>query len=179
MNKSETIYNKLKEQYTDEEIADAMLIPQDMTAEEQQKSNEAFRALRFKLLKEQTAEQCIYSELLRFKFLMEDYINNEPYQPTKSFGQQLEVYLKILNRTKKKLSEDLAVHYSRLSRIINDKEIPNIELLYRLEKHSGNIIPAVYWWKLVAKKQAYLIQQDSETRNREAEKVRDAVEYVE
>ena len=177
MKKYEKIYKKLRKQYTDEEIADSMLIPQDMTKEERKKSDEEIRAFRFKLLRERTEDQRLYSELLRFKYVMEDYINKEPFAVEKSFGNHVEEYVRILNRTKKSLSEDLGVHYTRLSRIINNREEPNIEIMYRLEKHSGNLIPALYWWKLVAKKQEYIIKQDLEMRKKEGSKVKNGIEY--
>ncbi len=175
MKKYEKIYKELRKKYTDEEIADSMLIPQDMTEEELKESNEELKKFRFKLLRERTEEQRIYSELLRFKFLMEDYIQKEPYSAEESFGKHIEEYVRILNRTKKRLSEDLDIHYTRLSRIINDREEPNVELMYRLEMHSGNIIPALYWWKLVSKKQEYIIKQDLKTRKREGKKVKNAI----
>ncbi|MGH1334889.1 MAG: hypothetical protein ACRBFS_02100 [Aureispira sp.] len=65
------------------------------------------------------------------------------YISEKSFEKHLEEYVHILKRTKKKLSEDLDIHYTRLSRIINDREEPNIELTYRLEVHSGNLVPFI------------------------------------
>jgi plasmid maintenance system antidote protein VapI len=176
MKKYEKIYKKLRKEMTDEEIVDSMLIPQDMTEEEKKKSNEEIRAFRFKLMRERTEEQRIYSELLRFKFLLENYINNEPFSESKSFGKNIEEYVRILNRTKKSLSVDLDVHYTRLSRLINDREEPNIELMYRLEKHSGNIIPAIYWWKLVSKKQEHIIKKDLRTRKKEGAKVKNAIE---
>ena len=171
MKKFEKIYKELRQKYTDEEIAESMLIPQDLTAEETQNANEELLAFRLKLLNEQTEEQRLYSDLLRFKYLMEDYIKSHPFHESKTFGKHLEEYVHILKRTKKRLSEDLAIHYTRLSRIINDKEEPNIELIYRLEKHSANLIPALYWWKLVTKKQEYFIKQDTQTRQKEGAKV--------
>jgi len=176
MKKYEKIYKELRKEMTDEEIVDSMLIPQDMTEEEKRKSNEEIRAFRFKLLRERTEEQRIYSDLLRFKFLLENYINKEPFTEEKSFGKSIEEYVRILNRTKKSLSEDLDIHYTRLSRLINDREKPNIELMYRLEKHSGNLIPAIYWWKLVAKKQEHIIKQDLKTRKKEGAKVKNGIE---
>jgi len=115
---------------------------------------------------------------MRLKILMEDYIRQEPFTEEKSFGKYLEEYARILKTTKKKLSEDLAVHYTRLSRIINDHEDPNIELVYRLEKHSGKLISALKWWKLVVKKQEYEIKIDDETREREGAKVKNAMTFV-
>ncbi|MGK0365807.1 MAG: plasmid maintenance system antidote protein VapI [Saprospiraceae bacterium] len=177
MKKFEKVYHELSKQYTDEEIAESMLIPKDLTPEEQKKADEELLAFRFKILKEQTEEERIYSDLLRFKYLMEDYIKEKIFDADKTLGKHLEEYIRILNRTKKRLSEDLGVHYTRLSRIINDREEPNIEFIYRLEKHSSNLIPALYWWKLVTKKQEFNIKQDEETRQKEAAKVKNAIRF--
>ncbi len=177
MKKYEKFYKELRKKYTDQEIAESMLIPEDLTPQEQDKAKEALLAFRFKLLKEQTEEKRIYSDLLRFKYLMEDYIKENLFDPDKSFGKHLEEYVRILKRTKKRLSEDLGIHYTRLSRIINDREEPNIELMYRLEKHSANLIPALYWWKLVTKKQEYIIREDKKTRKKEGAKVKNPIKF--
>ncbi|WP_231512833.1 hypothetical protein [Aureispira sp. CCB-QB1] len=177
MREYEKIYKELRKKFSDEEIAESMLIPADLTEEEKEKATEKLLAFRFKLLQEQSEKERIYSDLLRFKYQMEDYIENSIYIDGKSFGKHLEEYTRILNRTKKKLSEDLDIHYTRLSQIINDKKEPNIELTYRLEKHSGNLIPAVYWWKLIIKKQEASIKKDNKTRKIEASKVSNAMKF--
>jgi plasmid maintenance system antidote protein VapI len=177
MKKFEKIYKTLRKKYSDEEIADSMLIPKDLSPEELSQVNEELLAFRYKLLSEQTEEKRIYTDLLRFKYLMEDYLKENIYLDNKSFGKHVAEYVRILNRTKKSLSEDLDIHYTRLSRIINDREEPNIELMYRLEKHSANLIPALYWWKLITKKQEHIIKQDKKTRKREASKVKNGVEF--
>jgi len=177
MKRFEKIYKQLRKKYTDEEIAESMLIPQDLTPEEKKKADEELLAFRFKMLKEQTEDKRIYSDLLRFKYLMEDYIKEKIFDEDKTFGKHLEEYVRILKRTKKRLSEDLDIHYTRLSRIINDREEPNIELMYRLEKHSANLIPALYWWKLVTKKQEHIIKEDKKTRKKEASKVKNAIKF--
>lgn len=177
MKKYEAIYEKLRKKYTDEEIADSMLIPADLTEEERKKADEELRAFRFKLLSERTEEQRVYSDLLRMRYQLERYIQEREFVEEKSFGKQLEEYARILKRTKKQLSEDLNIHYTRFSRIINDREEPNIELTYRLDKHSGGLIPALIWWKLMIKKQEYFIRQDENSRKEEAAKVRNAVKF--
>ena len=177
MKKHEKIYKRLRKTYSDEEIADSMLIPADLTEAEKKKANKELMEFRLKLIREQTDEQRIFSELMRFKYLMEDYVNKETYTEEKNFGKQLEEYVRILKRTKKKISEDLGVHYTRLSRIINGREEPNIELTFRLEKHSGELIPALLWWKLITKKQEYYIKIDKQTRKKEGAKVKNAIEF--
>ncbi len=176
MKKYEKLYKELRKKYTDEEIADSMMIPEDLTEEEMEKANEELRELRFKLLRETTEEQRVFSDVMRFRIQMEDYIKSSEFSKEKSFGKHLEEYARILKRTKKELSEDLDVHYTRLSRIINDREEPNTELTYRLEKHSGKLIPALIWWKLIVKKQEYFLKRDNDTRQREASKVKNAIE---
>ena len=175
MKKYEDIYKELRKQYTDEEIAESMLIPADLTDEELRRAEEEIREFRFKLLSERTEDQRIFSDLMRFRFQLEHYINEEDYSTEKSFGKQLEEYIRILKRTKKELSEELDIHYTKLSRIINDREDPNIELTYRLEEHSGRLISAIIWWRLIIKKQEYEIRKDKETRNKEASRVKNSV----
>lgn len=170
------LYKKLRKKYTVEEIAESMLIPQEMTKEEKEKADEELIAFRFKLLRERTPEQRIFSDLMRFRFQIEEYIKNEPYSDDHSFGKFLSEYLRIIDRTKKRLAEELKVHYTRLSRISNDKEDPNIELIYRLEKHSGNLVPAIFWWKLIAKKQEDQIRKNSILRKKEAAKVESVIQ---
>jgi len=177
MKKYEALYQQLREKYTDEEIASSMLIPEDLSEEERKKADEDLRAFRFKLLSERTEEQRLYSDLLRMRYQLESYIKENSFMEEKSFGKQLEEYARILKRTKKDLSEDLSIHYTRFSRIINDREEPNIELTYRLEQHSGGLIPALLWWKLIIKKQEYFLQQDQKSRNEEVAKVRNAVRF--
>lgn len=50
---------------------------------------------------------------------------------------------------KKKMSEELDVHLTRLSWTINNYETPDIEFIYRLGEHSGALIPTLTWLKLL------------------------------
>ena len=168
---------ELREKYSDEEIAEYMLIPQQMTKEEKKESDEVLRAFRFNLLREKNIEQRIFSDLMRLRFQIEDYLKQKDFSEEKTFGKFLTEYVRIIDRTKKRFSEELKIHYSRLSRVINDKEEPNIELIYRLEKHSSNLVPAILWWKLVSKKQEYLIQKNKTLRSEEAAKVESVISF--
>lgn len=71
MKKYEALYQQLRKKYTDEEIASSMLIPADLSEEEQKKADEELRAFRFKLLSERTEEQRVYSDLLRMQYQLE------------------------------------------------------------------------------------------------------------
>lgn len=87
MKKYEALYEKLRKKYTDDEIADAMLIPEDLTEEERKEAEKALRAFRFKLLSERTEEQRVYSDLLRMRYQLERYIKESEFAKEKSFDK--------------------------------------------------------------------------------------------
>jgi len=70
----EDIYEELRKKYADEEIAEAMMIPADLTSEEQGWASKEMLAFRAKLLGQQTEADRIDSDLLRLRFLIENYI---------------------------------------------------------------------------------------------------------
>lgn len=173
--KYEEIYQKLKAKYTDEEIVDAMLIPADLSNQEEQDLAAEMKEIRMQKLREMTEEEQILSDVMRLRFQIEAYVNESGFSFQKTFGKYLEEYIHCLRKTRRAIAEDLSLHYTKLSRIINDREEPNVELAYRLEKHSGYLISAGLWWKLIIKKQAFIIPRDEETRRAEQEKVKNAL----
>jgi plasmid maintenance system antidote protein VapI len=173
--KYEDVYQKLKAKYTDEEIADSMLIPADLTEREKREMAEAMKVIRLQKFREMTEEDQILSDVMRLRFQMEAYLKQGGFSFQRTFGKYLEEYIRILKKTRKEIAEDLSLHYTKLSRIINDREEPNIELTYRLEKHSGHLLSAELWWKLMVKKQEFIISRDEETRKTEQEKVKNAL----
>lgn len=170
--KYEEIYQRLKEKYTDEEIVESMLIPADLSDKEKKELAKEMKEIRMQKLRETTEEDRILSDVMRLRFQMESYVKKSGFSFEKTFGKFLEEYIRILKKTRREIANDLSIHYTKLSRIINDKEEPNVELTYRLEKHSGNLIKAKLWWKLMIKKQEFIISQDEETRKVEQGKVK-------
>lgn len=177
MKKYEKIYQELRKRMSDKEIAESMLLPEDLTNDEKNQLHEEMRAFRFKILREQTEAQRVQSDLMRLRFQMKEYVKDHTYSEDRSFNYFLSEYVRILNRTKKTLSEELNIHYTKLSRIFSGKDEPNVKLMYRLEEHSGKLIPSLLWWKLVIKKQEYFIKKDTETRKAEAAKVKNAMKF--
>ena len=169
------IYKKMREKYTDEEIAESAMIPADLSEEELKQSNEEIRAYRMKKLNEMTDEDRILSDVMRLRFEIERYIAGSAFSFDKTFGRFLAEYQRAIRKSQNELSDDLSVHYTKLSRILNDKEEPNVELVYRLEKHSANLIKAELWWKLMIKKHEFIILKDDETRKVEYEKVKNSI----
>lgn len=177
MNKYEKIYQQLREEFSDEEIAAGYIFPDDLDQKEKEEIEREFKKLRLKALRERTEEQRLLSELMRMKLLMRDYFERGGFEDEFSFSKQLEQYIKILGRNQKEFAAEIDLHPTKLSRLLNDRENPNVELTYRLEIHGGNIIPAIYWWKLHAKRIEEDVRTDKESRKIESEKVRNQLRF--
>jgi len=162
------LFEEMKKKYTLEEIAESMLFPgKEPTPEE----HAEFVKFRMELLKKTTPEQKMNGRLFALKYDIKECIERET---DTTFADILQKYLDITNKKQKDLADDLSINPSTLSRILNGKESIGKSLAYRLEKHSGKMIPAIYWWKLAQKE----IEQDILTnvvdREREAKKVKNA-----
>jgi plasmid maintenance system antidote protein VapI len=177
MKKSEKVYEQLKKKLTDEEIVERYVIPREISEAERQVVEEEFRSIRMNMLKERSEQQRLLSELMRIKLLIKDYLKASQYDEAFSFANQLQAYIKTIDRPKKVFAEEIDIHPTRLSRILSGKESPNIELVYRLEKHCGQLIPAIYWWKLHAKQLEHLIQKDEQKRLEESHKVKNHLKF--
>jgi len=177
MKKYEKIYKELSKQFSDEEIVERYVIPEDISEAEKESLELEFKKLRLKSLKTRSEEQRILGELMRMKLLMKDYLVKSYYDEDFSFSNQLEQYIKILDRSKKDFANEIGLHPTKLSRLLNDRENPNIELMYRLEKHCGNVIPAIYWWKLHSKKLENVIKTDEKKRKNEGRKVKNSLKF--
>ena len=175
MKKYEKFYQELRKTMTDEEIVEVALIPQDLTKEETKAANEEMRKIRLEMIANMTDEEKLIGEVMRLRFQIANYVKKGDFNPEQTFGKYLGEYIRLLDRNRRTISDELAVHYTKLSRLINDKEEPNIELAYRLEAHSGEMIPAILWWKLVIKKQEHLITKDTKKRKAEAKKVKNSL----
>lgn len=171
------VFEKLEERLSEEEIAESYVIPAELAKEEEEKVLSEFRRMRLLQLGKRTEEDLVYSDLMSLRIMIQEYLKRGEYGADKSFGSYLREYIRIVRRTKKEFSEDISIHNTRLSRILNEREEPNIELAYRLEEHSGHLIPALIWWKLIMKKQEYLIKQDREKRKEEGLKVKNALKF--
>lgn len=128
-------------------------------------------------LREMSDQQRLYADLLRLKFQMEDYVAEGAYSEAFSFGSFLQQYLKILNKKHKEFAAEIDLHTTKLSRLLNGWEDPNVQVAYRLEKHSGGIIPAILWWKLLVKKLVHSIRADSETKRQEEARVTNELSF--
>ena len=172
MKKSEKIYKELSEKYTDEEIAESFVFNEDLNPEEQKKVDEEFRRIRMERLKNMSESDILTANLIKIKLRIKDYFKRSKFEEKFSFSNQLKEYIKITKRSNKEIAENLNIHQTKLSRVINGKENPNVELMYRLEEHSGVELPAFYWWRLYSKELEHKIRTDLEKKLEEAKKVK-------
>lgn len=175
--KKEPTYDDLRKTLSDEEIAESYVLRSTMPDEVREKADEEFRRLRFEQLKNRSDEQILRGELMRMKLLMKDYFKQSSFIESYSFSNQLKQYIDLLKKTRTDFAADIDIHKTKLSRILNDKENPNIELMYRLEHHSGDMIPATYWYKLHSKKLEEDIKMDDKKRTEEHKRVKNKLTF--
>lgn len=175
--KNEPTYEKLSKSLTDEEIAQSYVLRSKMTEEEKLHADAEFKKLRLEKLASMSDEQILQSELIRMKLLMKDYIEQSEFLASFSFANQLKKYIELLRLSHAQFARDIDIHRTKLSRIINSKENPNIELMYRLEIHSGAMIPATYWYRLYTKQIEEEIKTNQERRAIESEKVKNELNF--
>ena len=175
MKNNQKIYKDLKKKYSKKELAENFYVSKQMTPKEKKQSNKEIWNLRKESLEELSPEDKIYSGLLRLKYQIKNYTDKSFYDESKSVATYLREYMSILNKKQKDLSIDLAIHKTRLSRILNNREKISLQLAYRLEIHSGDLIPAILWWKLVQKKVEKEIREDKKERKKEKRNVKNIV----
>jgi len=175
--KKEPTYKDLRKKYSDEEIVDSFVLRSSMTDEERASADAEFRRLRLEQLKNMSDKQILKGELMRMKLLQSDYFKQPSYSVAYSFEQQLKNYIDLVKKSKKSIAEDLDIHPTKLSRILNAKENPNIDLMYRLERHSGNMIPTTHWYRLFTRKVEHDIIQNTKHRQEQYDKVKNTLSF--
>lgn len=167
----EKTYQKLRKELSDEEIAEAYVFPEDLDEKEKAEAEDDFRELRWKALKERTEEQRLFGELMQMRLLMRDYFERDSFEDEFSFSNQLGQYIRVLGRSQKEFATEIGLHPTKLSRLLNNREHPNVELTYRLDVHSGHVIPALYWWRLHARSIEEDVRTNELKKKQESKKV--------
>lgn len=176
MESNQKIYQKLKEQYSAEELAESVMIPEALTEAEEKEASVAFLEWRLAKRQQMSAQEKILSGLLSIKYQIKSYVEVSAFDQEKSLAHFLNKYLDVVNRNQKTLAEEIDIHPSRLNRIIKGKEKIGKSIAYRLETHSGELIPAIYWWKLMQKEVEQEILTEQEERDLEKKHVK-AIAY--
>ncbi|CAH1000960.1 hypothetical protein LEM8419_01971 [Neolewinella maritima] len=172
MQHKDKLYRELSEQYSEEELAESFVFSSELTdPEEQREAHAEFLKLRLAARENMDEGAQLRSKLYAFKLSLQDYFQTKKFVQEFSFGQQAKRYIAITNRSNSEIASNLDIHKARLSRIVNGKEHPNTELMYRLERHSGGEIPAYYWWRLLARELEYKLRTDHRKKQEEADRV--------
>ena len=171
MKKNKEIYKELSKKYSDEELVEGFVFNETLGDKEQKEAEAEFRRLRAERLKNMSSQEILVSKILQMKYLLRAYFKSDKYDPNFSFANQLKRYIEITNKNNKEIAENLDIHPTKLSRILNEKENPNIELMYRLEVHSDGEIPSHYWWRIYSRQYENKIKKDMEKKIDEAKKV--------
>lgn len=162
-----------------EELVEAAIFPVEMSEEERTVAIQEMKELRLKRMASLSVEEKTYANLVQLRIQMERYLMAETLsQDEKSFGHFLQVYQSIVGRNQRELAQDLGLHHTKLNRLLHDHDTPNLAFIYRLEKHSGNMIPALLWWKIGIKKTELLIVSDKKTKVLEGKKVRNELHFT-
>ena len=162
---------KLIQQYTPEEIADALVVPVKLTIKQQKEADLELIRARKQSQSELTEEQKRYAALLQLRFQLEDYLKEDRYDPTLTFGHYLELYLKLSHKKNKEFASEIQIHETLLSHLIKNRREPNYSIMIRLELHSNKIIPAIDWYRLAEKQREHQIKTDKSLRIRESKYV--------
>jgi len=170
-------YKKLLKQYTPEELAESFVFPVKYTAKQQKQADLDLAAARKISQANMTEDQKIKLSLYQLRFQLEDYLK-EAYNPALNFGHFLERYLKILNKKNKEFAKEIQIHETLLSHLISNRREPNDSIIIRLELHSNNIIPAIFWYKLAEKEKEHQIRTDNSLRERESPFVNHSLQPV-
>lgn len=171
-------YKVALQHLSDAELAEAYVFPSNLSEEERHAANLEIREVRLQKLREMTAQQRLHSELLRLKFQMEDYFQRDTYDEMHSFPVYLKAYITILNKKQKDFAEEVDLHQTKLNQLLTGKTAANFSLFYRLEKHSGGILKANYWWKLCAKKIEFDLKTNNADRQKEGARVKNELVFA-
>lgn len=161
-----------------EELVEAAIFPVEMSEEEKLAVALEMKELRLKRMTSLSVEEKTYANLVQLRIQMERYLMAEAsLQDERPFGYFLKTYQTIIDRNQRELAQDLGLHHTKLNRLLHDHDTPNLAFIYRLEKHSGNMIPALLWWKIAMKRTELLIVSDKKTKVIEGKKVRNELHF--
>jgi len=157
---------------TPRELAEASIIPSDIPAKEIGTADADFSAFRRERLARMTPQEQLLSRLLQLRYAMEDYIALGEPDSKLPFGFFLSEYLFALRQSNTAFSADISIHPTKLSRLLNNRDMPNEKLLIRLELHSKNFIPAITWYRVLEKQKESRLLEAKDLRRSEKKHVK-------
>lgn len=168
-------YESLSKQYDDDELAESFVFPSQLEGEEKEAAHTEFLKLRMELLKNMTSEEIMFGELTRMKLLQNDYFKSDSYDTGMSFTAQLKDYMRITRKSQAELCTDIGIEKTKLSKLVNGKIRPNAELMFRLEKHSQNTVPALNWYRVYLKDLEQELKENTELKQAQYKFVKSSI----
>ena len=168
-------YEVLSKQYSDKELAESFVFPSSLNDKERREAHAEFLKIRQAQLNAMSDEELMYGALLRMKYLINDYLDQDDYDERYSYANQLREYIKITRRSQKVLSDELGIDKTKLSKLLKEKINPSIELCFRLEKHSDTILSARLWYRLYLKQLEQELVKKDKVRRDEYEQVKGSI----
>lgn len=158
---------KSRAKYTPGELAEAYVYPVTLTPAQKKEADRQLKAARAKAQSEMTAEDKLTSDILQLRFRLEDYLNNEKFDPKLKFSYFLKAYVQLLNKKRKVFAREINIDETELSQLINDHRYPSENIIIRLELHSNKAIPAIAWYKLIEREREHYIITNKTIRKQE------------
>jgi len=162
--------NSLK--HTDEELAEAIIFPVKLTTSQKEEAARQLAIARKATQKTISEKDRLILGLLQLKFQMEDYIRNKEFDPEFTFSYFLKQYVELLKVKRKEFAREISIDETLLSQFINQHRMLPEYMAVRLEIHSNNAIPAIYWFKVVEKQKEYELNTNIALRKKERKYVR-------
>ena len=130
-------------------------------------SENAVKTQRAQIKESYSPDQVLLANLLQLKFKLEDYLNQEVFNETQSFGFYLRSYLHILGKKNNIFANEIDINVTELSQILNKHRNPSEKVLIRIELHSNGIFPAILWHRLIEKEKEHELLTNLSLRVRE------------
>lgn len=162
---------KTRVKHTPGEQAEAYVYPVTLTPAQKKEADKQLKAARAKVQSEMTAEDKLTSDILQLRFRLEDYLNNEKFDPRLKFSHFLKAYVQLLNKKRKVFAREINIDETELSQLINDHRHPSENIIIRLELHSNKVIPAIAWYKLIEREKEHYIITNKTIRKQEEKHV--------
>lgn len=168
---------KLNKKYTAKELAGSFVFRNTLTAQQTEDAAKQLAEARRKAHKQHTPQDLLYAGVLKLRYQIEEYTESTLYKAHLSFAYFLRAYIKLSYKNNKDFAKDIHIDETELSQILNGHRDPSEKTLIRIELHSGNMLPALYWFKLLEKEKEYELETDHTLREREEKYVRNRLTF--
>jgi hypothetical protein len=163
--------DQLNKKYTAEEQAESFVFRSKSASKQKKEAADELNRARKDTNESLTEHQLLYARVQQLRFEIEDYLKLGVYTKELSFAFFLRKYIRLRYKINKDFAKDIQLSETELSSILSNDRSPSKKTIIRLEIHSNNVLPALYWYKLLEKEKEYEIQIDSEIRKSEEKHV--------